>query len=292
MDQAEQLRSLIKKRRQNAVDVRAGTMRVISVTSGKGGVGKSNFVINLAIYLMRAKKRVILIDGDFGLANVELLLGVSPNYSFRNVLAGEVSVQDALATGPEDLKFLSGGSGLFQLSDISESQVDVLLESFSRLEEIADILLIDTGAGMSRTVTNLLRASSEIIIVTTSDPTAITDAYAVIKAMSEDNIEKPQLKMVVNRVESLKEGKDVFERLSRVSERFLNIHPVNLGYIPYDKNLIKAVKAQEPVALMFPNSESSRSMEAITKRLLDVPVEEPKGISNFISKWIRLTRDQ
>ena len=291
MDQAEKLRNLISKRRNIPAEERVEDMRVISITSGKGGVGKSNFAVNLAIYMSRANKRVVIIDADFGLANVEVLLGVSPKHSFREVLAGTVSVKDALTTGPEGLKFLSGGSGLAQLADVSESQIDVLLDSFSQLEELADILLIDTGAGMSKTVTNLLKASHEIIVVTTSEPTSITDAYAVIKAMSDDNSEPPQLKIVINRVESRKEGQDAFERLRRVCVRFLKIKPINLGYIPYDRNLTKAVKSQEPVVLMYPNTESSRSIGVISKRLLDVPEKKSAPITNFISRWIGLMKN-
>ena len=289
MDQAESLRNLVGKLKTPVPKVKA--MRVIAVTSGKGGVGKTNFSINLAIYLARANKRVVIIDADFGLANVELLLGVSPRYSFKHVLSGEVSVSDALTTGPEGVRFLSGGSGLTQLADVTESQTSILLSSFSQLEELADILLIDTGAGMSKTVTNFLKASHEIVVVTTSDPTAIADAYTIMKAIAEDNPEPPPLKIVINRVESYKEGAEVFGRLHRVCVRFLNMKPVTLGNIPYDKYLVRAVKSQEPVAIMYPNSESSRSIEAISKRLLDEPEKSAAGIKKFIDRWIGFMRN-
>jgi len=289
MDQAESLRNLVGKLKTPVSKVKA--MRVIAVTSGKGGVGKTNFSINLAIYLARANKRVVIIDADFGLANVELLLGVSPRYSFKHVLSGEVSVSDALTTGPEGVRFLSGGSGLTQLADVTESQTSILLSSFSQLEELADILLIDTGAGMSKTVTNFLKASHEIVVVTTSDPTAIADAYTIMKAIAEDNPEPPPLKIVINRVESYKEGAEVFGRLHRVCVRFLNMKPVTLGNIPYDKYLVRAVKSQEPVAIMYPNSESSRSIEAISKRLLDEPEKSAAGIKKFIDRWIGFMRN-
>ena len=292
MDQAERLRSLVNQQRNIPAEERTSNMRVIAITSGKGGVGKSNFSLNLSIYLARADKRVVIIDADFGLANVEVLLGVSPRFSFREVLAGEASVADALTTGPEGIKFLSGGSGLTQLADVTESQLNVLLESFSQLDDQTDILVIDTGAGMSKTVTNLLRASHETIVVTTADPTAITDAYAVIKALAEDNADLPELKIVINQVENSKEGHEVYERLCRVCSRFLDVVPVNLGYIPYDRHLIRAVKSQEPVAIMYPYAESSRNIESISKKLLDVQEKPATGASNFINRWLRFMRSE
>ena len=288
MDQAERLRSLIDKLKSPVLEI-SQTMRVISVTSGKGGVGKSNFSVNLAIYLARANKRVIVIDADFGLANVEVLLGVSPKYSFRDVLTGRATIAEALATGPEGIQFLSGGSGLTQLADVTESQLSVLLSGFKQLEEMADILLIDTGAGISKSVINFLKASHEIIVVTTGDPTSITDAYTVMKAISEDYDDAmgpPQLKIVINRVENSKEGQEVFQRLHRVCGRFLKLNPANLGYIPYDKYLVRAVKSQEPVSLMYPASESSRSIEAISRRLLDEPEVSTIGIKRFVDRWL------
>ena len=289
MDQAEKLRDLVSQHKNTSREITT-TMRVIAITSGKGGVGKTNFALNLAIYLARANKRVIVIDADFGLANVEVLLGVSPRYSFREVLSGEVSIVDALTTGPEGVRFLSGGSGLTQLADVTDSHMAVLLAGFSQLDELADILIIDTGAGISKNVTNFLKASHETVVVTTSDPTAIADAYAIMKAIAEDNPEPPQLKIVINRVDSQKEGVEVFDRLHRVCSRFLNMKPINLGNIPYDRSLVKAVKSQEPVALMYPNSESSRSIEAISKRLLDEPVIENTGVRRFIDRWIGYMR--
>jgi len=289
MDQAERLRSLVNKRMDQVTQLGKG-MRVIAITSGKGGVGKTNFAINLSIYLSRAGKRVILIDADFGLANVEVLFGVSPRYSFREVLSGEVTVADALTMGPDGVRFLSGGSGFTQMANITESHLAALLSGFSQLEDLTDILIIDTGAGVSKAVTNLLKAAGEIIVVTTSDPTAIADAYAVMKAIAEEDTDPPVTKIVVNRVESSKEGLEVYKRLYRVCSRFLNIKPINLGNIPYDRHLVRSVKSQEPVALMYPNSESSRSIQIICKKLLDENVAESTGIRQFIDRWVRFMK--
>ncbi|MCL2016231.1 MAG: MinD/ParA family protein [Defluviitaleaceae bacterium] len=287
MDQAERLRNLVRKQRTEAIaEAVKANMRVIAVTSGKGGVGKTNFTINLAINLARAKKRVVIIDADFGLANVELLFGVTPKYSFREILKGEKTVVDALTKGPEGTMFLSGGSGLTQLGNVTETQISLLINGFTKLDDFTDILLIDTGAGVSKNVTSFLKAAHEIIVVTTSDPTAIADAYTIIKTLAEGNAEPSPLKIVVNRVENHKEGLEVFNRLSRVCTRFLNVKPFNLGIIPYDKQLTRAVKAQEPVAIAYPDSESSKSIEAISRRLLNEPDIAPVGIGKFIEKWL------
>jgi len=285
MDQAKKLRDLVNKHRSVLPEAKSN-MRVISVTSGKGGVGKSNFTLNLGIHLARANKRVVIVDADFGLANVEVLLGISPQYSFKEVLAGVVTLPEALAEGPEGLRLLSGGHGLTQLADISEAQMGSLIAGFDELGAQTDIILIDTGAGISKTVVNLLKASHETIVVTTSDPTAIADAYAVIKAISDENVNIPTLKIVINRVENQKEGLDVFNRLYRVCSRFLQIKPLNLGSIPYDRYLARAVKSQEPVTLLYPNAESSRSIEVISKRLLDEPVTESTGIMQFVGRLV------
>ncbi|MCL1998540.1 MAG: MinD/ParA family protein [Turicibacter sp.] len=288
MDQAEKLRTLLNKKN---TPKKSESMRVISVTSGKGGVGKTNFALNLAIFMARSNKRVVVIDADFGLANIEVLLGVRPEYSFKEVLSRQVTIAEALTLGPEGVNFLSGGSGLTQLADISESQMSVLLEGLHQLEEMTDILIIDTGAGISKAVTNFLKASHEIIVVTTSDPTAIADAYTIMKVISEDNPEPPQLKVVINRIDSQKEGEEVFSRLYKVCDRFLNISPLNLGNILYDKNLIRAVKAQEPVALLYPHTESSRNIETISKTLLNQPLPQRTALKNFVDRWLSFMRD-
>ena len=289
MDQAEKLRNLVAKHDIHRPGL-STAMRVIAITSGKGGVGKTNLAINLGIYLSRANKRVVVVDADFGLANVEVLLGVSPRYSFKDVLSSEVSIVDALTTGPEGVRFLSGGSGLTQLADITESQMAILISGFTQLDSLADVLIIDTGAGMSKNVTNFLKAAHETIVVTTSDPTSVTDAYAIIKIMTENSTNLPRFRIVVNRVETQKEGTEVFSRLYRVCNRFLDVKPVNLGIIPYDKHLIRAVKSQEPVSLMYPYSESSRSIEMISKRLLHETGPESTGIKQFIERLIGIKK--
>jgi flagellar biosynthesis protein FlhG len=307
-DQAERLREIVKRQREAADPIRESvdileerkeeltrptatrhTMqsRIIAVTSGKGGVGKTNFAINVAIHLRKQNKRVVLLDTDFGLANVEVLFGVNPKHHFGDVLAGLISVEGAMSVGPMGILFLSGGSGLTALSNVTEAQMAVLTDSFEYLDTLADIIIIDTGAGVSRSVVNFIKASGEAILVTTPEPTSITDAYALIKTVRDacGGVDLPAFKLVVNRVENPAEGTDVYEKLSGVCKRFLQLDIESLGNIPYDPSLVKAVKNQQPVALIYPNADSTRCLEAIAHKLISIPtIEKKRGIKSFIMK--------
>jgi flagellar biosynthesis protein FlhG len=261
------------------------TARMITISSGKGGVGKSNFTINLAISLRKQNKRVIIIDADFGLANVEVLFGIIPKYNVGNVLAEQISMEDALTVGPMGIMFLSGGSGLTALSDITEDQMTVMINNFIQLDKMADIILIDTGAGMSKSVVNFIKATRETILVTTPDPTAVTDVYALIKTVKDSSTELPVFKLVVNRIDEPAEGFDIYDKLSSVCERFLDIKLESLGSIPYDAYLKRSVKKQSPVSILYPNSISTQKIEAICRQLLDMPPLPTKvNVRSFLSK--------
>ena len=289
-DQANRLRDLIRQRSLEAAQSRqALSSRVIVVTSGKGGVGKSNLSVNMAIQMKRQNKRVVLIDTDFGLANVEVLCGINPSYNFGDVLAGVVDIKAALTTGPLGIPFLSGGSGLTSLANITERQISVLTDSFLTLDSLADILLIDTGAGMSHAVVDFVKAANVAVVVTTPDPTSVTDAYALIKAVKDTVEELPEFKLVVNRVENPEEGVDIYEKLSGVCGRFLGISLLSLGNIPNDPHLIRAVKKQQPVSLLYPNAESTRCVEAICTKLLNMPPAQADkgGIRGFMNRLLK-----
>jgi flagellar biosynthesis protein FlhG len=295
-DQAYKLRDYVQKRQdavqkdaQSATEMVKTTMnsRMITITSGKGGVGKSNITVNLAINLRKQNKRVIIIDADFGLANVEVLFGIIPKYNVGNILAQQVNMEEALTIGPMGIMFLSGGSGLTALSDITEQQMTVLINSFIQLDNMTDIILIDTGAGMSKSVINFIKATKESILITTPDPTSVTDAYALIKTVKDSTDELPEFKLVVNRIEEPSEGADIYDKLNSVCERFLGIHLTSLGSIPYDAYLTRAVKKQSPVALLYPDTQSAQSIEAITRTILDMPPQEKKmTIRSFLSKLV------
>ncbi len=296
IDQAERLRNIIRQRNasvssEGALTSGALNCRVIAVTSGKGGVGKTNFTVNLGIALRKQGKRVSIIDADFGLANVEVLFGMMPRFSLGDVLLGARTMEEVVSEGPLGIKLISGGSGLTELANISERQMAYILENISFLDSLSDIILIDTGAGISRSVINLIKASNETIIISTPEPTSVTDAYTIIKTIKEEATKLPDIKLVVNRVDDEKEGEEIFGKLHAVSQKFLNLRLGKLGYIPQDNSLIKAVKKQEPVMLLFPDAQSSKAITNISYRLLDMPVKELKKSSGLMGLIKRLVNN-
>ncbi len=286
MDQASQLRDIVRRGGAQNHD----ETRVITVTSGKGGVGKTNFTINLAIFFASMGRRVVVVDADFGLANIEVLLGIIPDYSLADVLAHRRSIQDVLTPGPKGVSFLSGGSGFSSLANISEKQMQSIINAFSFLDEYADVIIVDTGAGISRSVTNFVHASSETIVITTTEPTSITDAYALIKSIREDGAQIPQISVVVNRADSPSEGVEVFEKLHKVSKRFLNLDLTYLGSVGHDQNLVRAVKQQQPAIIAYPNTPFSQQLSTIGRKLLDlpVPVENRGGMKTFLKRLVKI----
>ena len=282
-DQAERLRELSKQALVSDVSMNA---RVITIASGKGGVGKSNFAANLAIQMCKLGKRVVIIDADFGLANIEILLGVAPKHSVSDVLIGKVDIEDALTIGPHGCSFLSGGTGLTAISEVSDAQLRRLTNGFLSLDSQADCIIIDTRAGLSNAVLNFVKAAGDIIVITTPDPTAIADAYALIKSMKKSMKELKQVWLVVNCTSSEEEALDVYGKLSAVSQRFLGIELGLLGVIPFDPFLVKAVRKQKPVSVLYPHSESASSINEIGAGLLNIETGKKSSIQSFVLKLI------
>lgn len=282
MDQAEKLRQIIAAHHTDA----GKEARIIAVTSGKGGVGKTNFTINIALALRALGKSVTIIDADLGLANVDVLLGVLSRYSFLDVVSGEKEAKDLVIEGPEGLKIVSGGSGLTDLVNIDDLGLERLIYALSYFNSISDYILIDTGAGIGKSVLSFVAAASEIIVILNPDPTSITDAYALIKNIPE--IEDKKVRLVINRVESVAEGREAFAKISHTVKRFLGIEIENLGFIFEDYNLGKAVKQQVPVIKAFPRSLSSKAIEEIARNLEDgtemnAPAEK-RGLFGFLKR--------
>lgn len=268
MDQAENLRNIIKKQNQKNVS----NARVISVTSGKGGVGKSSVSINLALQFTRMGKKVIILDADFGLANIEVMFGVIPKYNLSDLMFKGRELKEIITEGPEGVGFISGGSGIAKLVNLDKEQIKRLVNKLSELEELADVIIIDTGAGISPSVMEFLTASPETIIVTTPEPTSITDSYALLKALSmceEFNNTDGCIKMIANKVSSDDEGRNLYEKLDAVVQRFLNIKMDYLGIVPQDGNITKAIMKQKPVSIVFPNAPSSRRFQEIAAGILN-----------------------
>ncbi|RKJ18618.1 MinD/ParA family protein [bacterium D16-50] len=287
MDQAEQLR-ILKAGRQASRSL----ARVITVTSGKGGVGKSNTSINLAIQFKKMGKKVIILDADFGLANIEIMFGAVPKYSLCDLIYQGKSITDIITWGPMEVGFISGGSGIAGMFNLSLDYLNYIIQNLAQLDSIADIIIVDTGAGIADAVLEFLVASGEILLVTTPEPTSITDSYSLLKALYhhprfDQNATK--VKLVANRVTKETEGQVLFNKLNAVVERYLKVPMTYLGYVPEDSQLSRSVMAQVPVSLQNPGARSTAAYERIAGRLLDKTESErqPKrGMAAFFTHII------
>lgn len=286
MDQAEKLRAIIKEQNQ----INASHARIITVTSGKGGVGKSSTSINLALWFRRQGKRVIILDADFGLANIEVMFGVIPKYTLADIMFKGKELKDIITYGPEGVMFVSGGSGVARLVNLDNEQIKRLVYKLTELDKLADVIIIDTGAGISPSVLEFAAASPEIVVVTTPEPTSITDSYALLKALAMYQGFDPSaanIYLLANKVNSLEQSSTVFDKLSSVVEKFLNIHINYVGAVPQDQYITKAVMKQMPVSIAYPSSGSARAFERISKRLINNQSAMPqqrKGVSHFFGR--------
>lgn len=289
MDQAEGLRNIIKNQNQKLVS----DARVIAITSGKGGVGKSSTSINIALQFRKQGKKVIILDADFGLANIEVMFGVIPQYNLADIMYKGKELKDIIVTGPEGVGFISGGSGIAGLANMDNEQIKRLVYKLTELEKMADVIIIDTGAGISPSVLEFVAASPEVVLVTTPEPTSITDAYALLKALNMfPGFDKKDTKIHVlcNRVSSAAEGKNLFEKLNAVVTRFLNLDLLMLGSVPQDYSVTKAVMKQKPVTLMYPGAAATRAFEDVATRLLngdDTGQSQKVGVGRFFSNLLR-----
>lgn len=287
-DQAEKLREImndIKGYNTQNTNSSGGNphkrvSRVITVTSGKGGVGKTNFTVNLGITLAQTGLKVVIIDADLGLANVDVVMGKMSKYNLSDVINKSRDILEILEEGPNGVKFISGGSGVQQLIKLNKTQLVDLLIKLGKLDEEADIVLIDTGAGLSENVLSFVHAAKEVILITTPEPTAITDAYALIKTITQKDKNK-NIKIVVNRVENQAEALNILDKLNLVTERFLDIKLYKLGYILNDNNVSKAVKMQEPFVISFNKSEATKNLQQIADTLINNLETTPIAVSGF-----------
>lgn len=286
MDQAERLR-IIKANQQIKP-----MARVITVTSGKGGVGKSNTAINLAIQFKKIGKRVIILDADFGLANIEIMFGAVPKHNLCDLIYQGKNIKDIITWGPMDVGFISGGSGIAGMSNLSRDYLNYIIHNLVQLDSLADVIIVDTGAGISDAVLEFLVASGEILLITTPEPTSITDSYSLLKALSRHpryQSETTTIKMIANRVSKDEEGQILYNKLNAVVSRYLKIPFEFLGSIPQDDKLQQAVMQQTPVSLQNPNAKSSVAYERIAEKLMDteaVSMKQKRGMAAFFSHII------
>jgi len=295
-DQAEELREAASRvqgkesRRKVARGESDDTTRVVAVTSGKGGVGKTSFVVNLAMLLADFGLRVTILDADLGLANVDVLLGLAARHNLHHVIKGTLSLEDIIVTGPRDVQIIPGASGLRDIADMAPEDRKRLIESLSRAVRGRDLLIIDTAAGMSRTVLDFVLSAQEAIVITAPEPTAMTDAYAMIKVISREN-PNAIVRIVVNMCHSRKEAENVVEQLSLLSDRFLDFTFDALGYIPVDPSVSQAIRQRQPFVLAYPYSPASAAMESIARRLRGMPQvnEGQAGVGQFIKRLLGVT---
>ncbi|HSR67161.1 MAG TPA: MinD/ParA family protein [Acidobacteriota bacterium] len=240
--------------------------QVLAVTSGKGGVGKTNLSVNLAISLSRQGYRVAILDADFGLANVDVFLGLTPGYHLGHVVEGIVPLRSIVLQGPEGVDVIPASSGIQEMSELGETRRGHILDQLNRLVEDYDYVLIDTAAGISTNVLGLLHFSRRVIVVLVPEPTAIVDAYALIKVFNKSNRDKEML-VVVNSAEDEDEAEEVFGQLSRVADRFLGRRLQLLGYVLKDENVHEAIVQQVPLMVTSPQSAAGRCLDRIAQQL-------------------------
>lgn len=251
-------------------------IRVITIASGKGGVGKTNVSVNLAIALASQGKDVTILDADLGLANIDVMLGLHSKKNLSNVMNGECDLAEILLDGPNGIKVIPASSGVKNMAEMTPAQHAGLVSAFSELSHNIDILLVDTAAGISDSVTSFSRAAQEVIIVVCDEPASITDAYALIKLLNkEQGIFK--FNILANMVSGPQQGREVYDKLSKVADRFLDVALEYMGHVPFDEHLQKAVKRQKAVVEAFPRSRSAQAFQTLSKKVNNWPVPSSSG---------------
>ncbi|MBE5900590.1 MAG: MinD/ParA family protein [Lachnospiraceae bacterium] len=288
MDQAQQLRNIVKRQNQ----VNPGKARVITVTSGKGGVGKSNTTVNLAVELRKLGKSVIIFDADFGLANVEVMFGALPKYNLSDIIFKGKSIREIITEGPEGIQFISGGSGIVELSNLNRQQIGFMIKNLADLDDMTDVIIIDTGAGISDSVMEFVLASPEVLLVTTPEPSSLTDAYFLLKALYRNPLFDPTRTMIhvlANKVSSLEDGDVVFNKLSSVVTQFLGGELDYIGIVPADSSVDKAIRQQKPVTMLYPNAKSSEAYRVLADNLINgkhEQMEMKRGIAQLFANFV------
>jgi flagellar biosynthesis protein FlhG len=300
-DQAATLRTL-RKKDQTSIIAADGSIvkrsysvqkhvRMISVTSGKGGVGKTNIAANLAYLLAGMNQKAMVLDADAGLANIDVILGINSPYNLSHVLSGEMTLADTLVDGPGGIKILPSASGMPEMTDLSRGQKITLIDELNALNNSLDYILIDTAAGISANVTYFNMAAGEIIVVTSPEPTALTDAYALIKVLYQ-RYAKKRFRLIVNMVHSQTEAKEVYNRLSHATDHFLNLTIEYLGYVLLDEKVKEAVLRQKAVAEIYPDSPAVHCLTKIAEQICsEIPAQDENGeINSFWESIIERNR--
>ncbi|PLY15084.1 MAG: cobyrinic acid a,c-diamide synthase [Sedimenticola sp.] len=270
--------------------VNPAPVRVIAVTGGKGGVGKTNISVNLAVAMAESGKRVMLLDADLGLANIDVMLGLHPHKDLSHVLQGECNLDEILLEGPAGIKVVPGASGVQQMAELSPAEHVGLIRAFSDIGSDLDVLIVDTAAGISDTVISFSRAAQELIVVVCDEQASITDAYAMIKLLNRE-YGVDRFRILSNMARSAQEGRDLYNKMCRVTDRYLDVMLSYMGSIPYDDYLRKAVRSQKPVVQAYPRSRVAQTFKNLAKKADNWPVPDGAGghLQFFVERLIQFS---
>lgn len=272
-DQAAGLRQLVSPQ----------PIRAIAVTGGKGGVGKTNVSVNLAVAAAEMGSKVMLFDADLGLANVDVVLGLHPPHDLSDVFSGKRTLEEVMVEGPAGIRVIPGASGLPRLAELSNAEHNGLIRAFADIGNDVDTLIVDTAAGISDAVISFSRAAHEVVVVVCDEPASITDAYAIIKLLNRDYGHQ-RFRVLANMIRSAQEGRDLYNKMCRVTDRYLDVTLAFMGAIPYDDYLRKAVRAQRPVVQAFPRSRAAQAFKNLAKKLETWPT--PSGANGQVQFFL------
>lgn len=289
MDQAQSLRQLVSRKDAKPPPKDGVSARIITVCSGKGGVGKSNFTLSFALALKAMGRKVLLFDADIGMANIDVLMGVSSKYNLYHLLKREADIGQIIQTGPGGLQFIAGGSGMDELFSLSEADLNYFTTQIAQIADTMDFILFDTGAGLSKETLKFISSADDCLVVTTPEPTAITDAYALMKVV-HNSYPETSFRLIVNQAGDEREAKATSDKICMAASRFLQLDIPFLGYMSSDAHVVQAVKKQVPFSVAFPNSAAAKDVHRLALNYLAADSAEPikvEGIKGFINRWLK-----